>query len=214
MKHLKVCQNYSSGVIFSTLFSVFRLVMKHCISCLMYYLNSIVNSFINKKRLMQFPVTSLSYDFYCLGHPKSIKKHFPGHPFKAEENSRMFQGLAMKFKNFLRKYQFKTSELKNVEKLVEQSLKSCQNGLGMCIFVQSVKLHSWQGVLENLISLKSPGKILTKMVAIFCMKPGFVVYIFLCIDLFPYRKLNIFSASMANHLNFWHCLLMTSSRKV
>ena len=47
-------------------------------------------------------------------------------------------------------YQFKTSELKNVEKLVKetvQALKSYLNRLGMCILV----------VLENLIwSLKSP----------------------------------------------------------
>ena len=38
--------------------------------------------------------------------------------------------------------EYKTSELKNVEKLVEQTVqafKSCWNGLGMCIFVQSVK---------------------------------------------------------------------------
>ena len=36
-------------------------------------------------------------------------------------------------------YQFKTSELKNVEKLVKQSYL---NRLGMCIFVQPVKLYS------------------------------------------------------------------------
>ena len=42
-------------------------------------------------------------------------------------------------------YQFKTSELKNVEKLVKQTveaLKPYYNRLGMCIFVQSVKLYS------------------------------------------------------------------------
>ena len=42
-------------------------------------------------------------------------------------------------------YRFKTSELKNVEKLVKQTvqaLKSYKNRLGMCIFVQSVKLYS------------------------------------------------------------------------
>ena len=42
-------------------------------------------------------------------------------------------------------YQFKTSELKNVENLEEQTvqaLKPYQNRLGMCIFVQSVKLYS------------------------------------------------------------------------
>ena len=36
-------------------------------------------------------------------------------------------------------YQFKTRELKNVEKLVEQLLQ----WTGMCIVVQSVKLPSW-----------------------------------------------------------------------
>ena len=42
-------------------------------------------------------------------------------------------------------YQFKTSELKNVENLVKQTvkaLKSYQNILGICVFVQSVKLYS------------------------------------------------------------------------
>ena len=41
--------------------------------------------------------------------------------------------------------QFKTSELKNVEKLVKQTvqvLKSYKNRLGMCTFVQSVKIYS------------------------------------------------------------------------
>ena len=42
-------------------------------------------------------------------------------------------------------YQFKTSGLKNVEKLAKQTvqaLKSYQNRLGMCIFLQSLKLYS------------------------------------------------------------------------
>ena len=42
-------------------------------------------------------------------------------------------------------YQFKTSELKNVEKLVKQTvqaLKSHQKRLGMCIFLPAVKLYS------------------------------------------------------------------------
>ena len=42
-------------------------------------------------------------------------------------------------------HQFKTSELKNVEKLVKQTvqaLNSYKNSLEMCIFVQSVKLYS------------------------------------------------------------------------
>ena len=41
--------------------------------------------------------------------------------------------------------QFKTSEQKNVEKLVKQTvqaLKPYKNRLGMCIFVESVKLYS------------------------------------------------------------------------
>ena len=41
--------------------------------------------------------------------------------------------------------QFKRSELKNVEKLVKQTvqaLEPCKNRLEMCIFVQSVKLYS------------------------------------------------------------------------
>ena len=41
--------------------------------------------------------------------------------------------------------QFKTSELKNVEKLVKQTvpvLKPYKNRLGMCTFVQSVKIYS------------------------------------------------------------------------
>ena len=47
--------------------------------------------------------------------------------------------------------QFKTSELKNVEKLVKQTvqvLKPYKNRLGMCTFVQSVKIYSYV-VLEN-----------------------------------------------------------------
>ena len=42
-------------------------------------------------------------------------------------------------------YQFKTSELKNEEKLVKQTVqasKSYWNILRMCIFVPSVKLYS------------------------------------------------------------------------
>ena len=42
-------------------------------------------------------------------------------------------------------YQFETSGLKNVEKLAKQTvqaLKSYYNRLGMCIFVQSMKLYS------------------------------------------------------------------------
>ena len=42
-------------------------------------------------------------------------------------------------------YQFKTSELKNVDKLVRQiiqALEPYKNRLGMCNFVQIVKLYS------------------------------------------------------------------------
>ena len=38
MKHLEVRQkNTPLRVVFSTVFSVFHLVMKHCVSCLIYY---------------------------------------------------------------------------------------------------------------------------------------------------------------------------------
>ena len=43
-------------------------------------------------------------------------------------------------------YQFKTSELKNGEELVKQiiqALEPYKNRLGMCNFVQIVKLYSW-----------------------------------------------------------------------
>ena len=42
-------------------------------------------------------------------------------------------------------YQFKTSELKNVEKLVKQTVQALEpykNRPEMCIFVQTVKLYS------------------------------------------------------------------------
>ena len=42
-------------------------------------------------------------------------------------------------------YQFKRSELKNVERLVKQTVQALEpynNSLEMCIFVQSVKLYS------------------------------------------------------------------------
>ena len=59
-------------------------------------------------------------------------------------------------------YQLKTSELKNVEKLVKQTvqaLKPYQNTLGMCIYVRSVKLYSYLVVPKNLMwALKSPLK--------------------------------------------------------
>ena len=37
MRHLEVRQKYSAARRIFTLFSVFHLVMKHCISCLIYY---------------------------------------------------------------------------------------------------------------------------------------------------------------------------------
>ena len=37
IKHLEVHKNTPLRVVFSTLFSVFHLVMKHCVSCLIYY---------------------------------------------------------------------------------------------------------------------------------------------------------------------------------
>ena len=71
-------------------------------------------------------------------------------------------------------YQFKTSELKNVEKLVKQTvqtLKSCQNRLGMCIFVQSVKLYSQQVVLEDLMWLLK-----SRLCKDVCQRLDFLVY--------------------------------------
>ena len=47
MKHLEVRQKYSAfRVVFSTILSVFHLVMKHCVSCLIYYINNIQFTFI------------------------------------------------------------------------------------------------------------------------------------------------------------------------
>ena len=46
------------------------------------------------------------------------------------------------FYAIIKNYKFKIGELKNVQKLVEQTakvLKSCWNGLGMWIFVQPVR---------------------------------------------------------------------------
>ena len=71
-------------------------------------------------------------------------------------------------------YQFKTSELKNVEKLMKQTvqtLKSCQNRLGMCIFVQSVKLYSQQVVLEDLMWLLK-----SRLCKDVCQRLDFLVY--------------------------------------
>ena len=45
MKHLEVRQKYSAARRISTLFLVFHLVMKHCISCLIYYFK-LINAFI------------------------------------------------------------------------------------------------------------------------------------------------------------------------
>ena len=43
MKHLEVRQKYSAARRISTLFSVFHLVMKHCVSCLIYYISNNTN---------------------------------------------------------------------------------------------------------------------------------------------------------------------------
>ena len=43
MKHLEVRQKYSAAR--RTLFSVFHLVMKHCVSCLIYYIKILHNVF-------------------------------------------------------------------------------------------------------------------------------------------------------------------------
>ena len=41
MKHLEVRQKYSATRRISTLFSVFHLVMKHCVSCSIYYIKNV-----------------------------------------------------------------------------------------------------------------------------------------------------------------------------
>ena len=42
------------------------------------------------------------YSIFSLGKPKTIKNTFQAATLKAEENSRTFQGLAKKFKDFSR----------------------------------------------------------------------------------------------------------------
>ena len=42
------------------------------------------------------------YSIFSLGKPKTIKNTFQATTLKAEENSRTFQGLAKKFKDFSR----------------------------------------------------------------------------------------------------------------
>ena len=41
-KHLEVRQKYSATRRISTHFSVFHLVMKHCVSCLIYYIKTVL----------------------------------------------------------------------------------------------------------------------------------------------------------------------------
>ena len=67
-------------------------------------------------------------------------------------------------------YQFKTSELKNVEKLVKQTVKALKpygNWLGMCIYVLSVKFSLVGGPWKFNVALEKS----LKIVAISCMKP-------------------------------------------
>ena len=49
----KFVKNTPLRVVFSTLFSVFHLVMKHCVSCLIYYVNNINGDFNSKLREMK-----------------------------------------------------------------------------------------------------------------------------------------------------------------
>ena len=49
-----------------------------------------------------FQFSELQFIF-CLRQPKSNKNTFQATTFKVEENSRTFQGLAQKFKDFSRK---------------------------------------------------------------------------------------------------------------
>ena len=87
------------------------------------------------------------------------------------------------FYAIIKNYKFKTGELKNVERLVEQTakvLKSCWNGLGTCIFVQPVR-GRW--------SLKSP----YEKVAIFCMNPVLAMYCF-----FSGKNLGTYKSSVSS----------------
>ena len=86
-----------------------------------------------------------------------------------ESQLREFKGYLHKVLNVLLyaiiNYQFKTSELKNLEKLVKQTVQALEpykNRLEIYIFVQSVKLY-----IPCRWFLKSPWK----MVGIFCMNP-------------------------------------------
>ena len=57
-----------------------------------------------KKALSKSPSTSLSYDLNSVfDNQKASKNTFQATPFKVEENSRTFQGLAQKFKDLSRK---------------------------------------------------------------------------------------------------------------
>ena len=57
-----------------------------------------------KQALSKSPSTSLSYDLNSVfDNQKASKNTFQATPFKVEENSRTFQGLAQKFKDLSRK---------------------------------------------------------------------------------------------------------------
>ena len=61
MKHLEVRQKYSAARHISTLFSVFHLVMKHCISCLIYYMKHREESWKYDAQRSIFWRTSMSF---------------------------------------------------------------------------------------------------------------------------------------------------------
>ena len=69
----KFVKNTPRRVVFSTLFSVFHLVMKHCISCLIYYMKfcSDRSRWENSSTFLDFPLFPRIYQW------NKLRKHFP-----------------------------------------------------------------------------------------------------------------------------------------
>ena len=99
----KFVKNTLLRVVFSTLFSVFHLVMKHCISCLIYYINTElahVNSWLKANKLVVLNVSNT--EFMIIGSRQrlqtqaevSIRAHIEGKEIKRVDSSK-FLGLTM-----------------------------------------------------------------------------------------------------------------------
>ena len=92
-------------------------------------------------------VQVLEKSFECSGLERVFLMLFGCPRQNINHSSENLKGIYIKCSMFyaIINYQFTTSELKKVEKLVNQTvqaLKPYQNRLGMCIFVQSVKSYS------------------------------------------------------------------------